>query len=82
MLGGLILGREIVSLLDRKLVKWSSASCVSNKKEKKRLNYYSIMHTNHTYYLQPITILVHNDKFHEFSPRGGFFIGNLNDMHG
>ena len=40
------------------------------------------MHTNHTYYLQPITILVHNDKFHEFSPRGGFFIGNLNDMHG
>jgi hypothetical protein len=33
---GLILGREIVSLFDGKLPRWSSASCVSRKRRKKK----------------------------------------------
>ena len=36
VVGGLIPGHEIVSLLDGKLVKWSSGSCVQNKKRKKK----------------------------------------------
>jgi hypothetical protein len=36
VVGGSIIGRKIVSLLDEKLAKWSNASCVTTKKEKEK----------------------------------------------
>ena len=39
MVGGSIPGREIVSLLDEKLARWSNASCVPKKKTKVCISY-------------------------------------------
>jgi hypothetical protein len=36
VVGGSIPGHEIVSLLDEKLARWSSASCVPKRKKKRK----------------------------------------------